>query len=396
MRFEYTAKDPLGNELDGTLDATSRDSAVQLLRRDGLTVLTIEEAGDGSLFPRRVKRSDIIYLASQLAIMVDTGITLSEALRGIADQEENPTMKRTLLEIKSAVEAGDDFSLALSRYPKLFDKTFVALVRSSEETGQLSEMLEQIATYLSKEDENRGKVKAALAYPGIMMFLAIGVTLFLLTFIMPKFTPMFTSRGMDLPLTTRVLMWSSDSLLNYWWAWGLGGFGAVAAFVGFQRTEVGRQIIDYIKLHIPIMGPMFRKVTLSRCVSTLGTMVKSGVQMLDAIRLTADVSGNYYYEKSWHEVLDQITNGNRICDALKTNSLYPKTLIQMIGSGEETGQLDTVLLKVSAHYDREVENSLKTVTSMIEPLMITVMGGVVGTIGMSILLPIFKLSGGGH
>ncbi len=396
MKFEYSAKDPMGKAIDGTIEASSREGAIQMLRRDGFTVLKLEEDDGGTLLPRRIKRTEIIYLASQLAIMVDTGITLSEALHGISSQEENPTLKRVLIEIKKAVEAGENFSHALARYPKHFDKTFIALVRSSEETGQLAAMLEQIAAYLSKESENRSKIRAALAYPGIMLFLAIGVTIFLLTFIMPKFTPMFKSRNIELPLPTLVMMAISETMTNYWWAWLAGVVVLVTAFLVGKRTPPGRKLMDYIKINLPIMGPMLRKVTISRCINTLGTMIKSGVQMLDAVRLTADVAGNYYYENSWHQVLHEITNGNRICDGLNKNTLYPKTLIQMISAGEETGQLDNVLMKVSGYYDREVETSLKAVTSMIEPLMITVMGVVVGTIGMSILLPIFKLSGGGH
>ncbi len=393
MTFEYTARDPLGRLIEGTLDVSNRDMAMQNLRRDGFQILKIEESDDGgSLFPRRVKRSDIVYFTSQLAIMVQTGIKLSEALNGIADQEDNPTLKSILLELKGAVESGEDFSTALSRFPKHFDRTFVALIRSSEETGLLGEMLEQISIYLNKQAENRGKIRAAMTYPAVMLFLASGITLFLLTYIMPKFTPLFKNRGIDLPLPTVVLMTISDALVNYWYAWILGAIAVTVGFALFRRTTTGRQTLDWLKIHIPIVGPLIRKVIISRCISTLGTMVRSGVQILDAIKLTGNVSGNYYYEQSWQHVHDEVTTGNRICESLRNNSLYPRTLVQMIGSGEETGQLDTVLKKVSSFYDREVDSSIKTVSSLIEPLMITIMGAVVGTIGLSILLPIFSLS----
>lgn len=393
MTYAYTARDPLGKVIEGSLEADNHDAAVQSLRRDGFQVLEIEESDDeGSLFPRRVKKSDIIYFTSQLAIMVDTGIKLSEALQGLAQQEENPTLKRILMALKSDVESGDDFSTALARHPKCFGRTYVALVRSSEETGQMAKMLDQIADYLTKEAENRGKIRAAMAYPTVMLVLAFGVTLFLLTYIMPKFTPMFKSRGLKLPAPTVVMMAASDCLIEYWYAWLLGTSVAIAGLVLFKRTETGRRCFDWLAINLPVTGPLVRKVTISRCISTLGTMLHSGVQMLEAIRLTGEVAGNYYYEQSWLKVHDEITTGSRICEALRGNSLYPRTLIQMIGSGEETGQLDTVLKKVSSFYDREVESSLKTVTSMIEPLMITVMGAVIGTIGLSIMLPIFSLS----
>jgi type IV pilus assembly protein PilC len=391
--FQYSARDPLGKVHDGTVEASSRESATQMLHRDGFHVLKLEDGDDGlTLFPRAIKRSDIIYVANQLAIMVDTGINLATALDGIASQQENPTLKAVLNDLKSRVEGGEDFSAALARHPKCFDRTFVALIKASEQTGSLAEILEQIADYLRKESENRAKVRAAMAYPMVMLVLAIGVTIFLLTYVMPKFEPLFNRKGVKLPTPTIVMIAVSNALIHYWYAWLIG---AVAITVGIyfgRRTQPGRQLIDWLKINMPIVGPMFRKVTISRSIRTLGTMVQSGVSMLDAIRLSAEVAGNYYYERSWLHVLDEITNGNRICEALSGNTLFPRTLIQMIGSGEETGKLDQVLQKVSTYYDREVETSLKTVTSMIEPLMIVVMGVVVGGIGLGLLLPIFSLS----
>jgi type IV pilus assembly protein PilC len=192
-----------------------------------------------------------------------------------------------------------------------------------------------------------------------------------------------------------VMIALSHGLIDYWWAWLAGGAALAVGYVLGRRTETGRRSLDYVKLHLPILGTMFRKVILSRSVRTLGTMIASGVSMLDAIRLTSEVSGNYYYEQSWNRVLDQITQGNRICEALQGDPLFPKTLVQMIASGEETGKLDFVLNKVSVYYDREVEMSLKTTTSMIEPIMISVMGVVVGGIGLGLMLPIFQLSRGG-
>lgn len=394
--FQYTAKDPLGKIHDGVLEALSRESAAQTLRRDGFTVMQLEEGGGGiNVFPRRIKRSDIIYVTSQLGIMVETGITLSAALHGIAEQEENPSLREMLLDLKTRVEAGEDFSAALARHPRQFDKTFVALVKASEHTGSMGSMLLEISDYLRKELETRGKVRSALTYPTIMAVLAVGVTIFLLTYVLPKFEPLFSRKGMELPVMTVVMMSASKVLLDYWILWLLGAVSLVVGLFIFRLTAIGRRVIDWLKIHTPLVGMMFRKVTISRGIRTLGTMVECGVPMLDSIRLTAEVSGNYYYVQSWLRVLDEITNGNRIVDALHGDRLFPATLVQMIGSGEETGRLDEVLKKVSLHYDQEVETSLKTVTSLIEPLMITVMGVVVGGIGLGLMLPIFQLSRGG-
>jgi type IV pilus assembly protein PilC len=395
--FAYQARDALGTLIEGTLDVESRDEAAARLKRDGLIVVELEEeTGRLELLPRRISQSEIIYLTSQLAVMVDTGINLSTALGSIAEQETNPSLKSVLLDLHNRVEGGEDFSSALARHPRQFDKTFVALIKSAEQTGKLSEMLETVASYLRSRLETRQKVRAALAYPSIMAVLAVGVTIFLLTYILPKFEPLFTRKGVKLPRPTVIMMTASDLLIDYWPAWiALVVALALTYFFG-RRTDAGRQFIDWMVINLPIFGPMTCKITISRALRTLGTMVASGVSMLDAIKLTAEVSSNYYYEQVWLRVLANITQGNRIVDSLKGEPLLPPTLVQMIGAGEETGKLDTVLAKVSNYYDREVEISLKATTSLIEPLMICAMGFIVGGIALGLLMPIFQLSRPGH
>jgi type IV pilus assembly protein PilC len=294
--------------------------------------------------------------------------------------------------LKDSVEAGQDFSIALARYPKYFDNTYVSLVKASEATGSLGSMLDRIAAYMRKEMETRGKVRAAMAYPTVMMVLASGVTLFLLTYILPKFTPLFKSKGTHLPKPTLIMMALSDAMLHYWYLWLAGAVAAVVGFLYGRRTKTGRMILDWIKINAPIVGPMFRKVTISRSIRTLGTMLASGVPVMEAIRLAGAVSSNYYYEQLWAKVLDEVTGGKRICEVLHGSLLFPRVLVQMIAAGEDTGKLDTVLEKVSTYYDGEVETSLKATTSIIEPIMISVMGVVVGTIGLALMLPIFSLS----
>jgi type IV pilus assembly protein PilC len=398
MTFTYKVRDPKGKVHEGELEAPSLEAASQQLRQDGFMVLEIDaeeepapDDGEG-LFPRRISKHEIIYVTSQLAVMADTGITLSTALAGIREQEENPSLKRVLGELQTAVESGEDFSTALSKHPKLFDKTYVSLIRASEATGTLAEMLERIATYLRKETETVGKVRAALAYPAVMLVVATGVTIFLLTYVLPKFAPLFNRPGAKLPAVTKFMMVASDSLLHWWWAWLAGFVGLIVGFVVFRKTPTGRQAIDTVKISLPLMGTMFRKVAISRSIRTLGTMLASGVPVLEAIKLSADVAGNYHFERLWHDVGAHVTEGNRIADSLTRSTLFPRMLVQMIKSGEETGKLDTVMLKVSNYYDQEVETTLKAVTSMVEPIMITVMGVIVGGIGMALLLPIFSLS----
>ncbi len=395
MTYAYKVRDTLGNVHEGQLEADDVEQASGQLRRDGLTVLEIEEeddVGELTLFARRVRKSDVIYATNQLAIMVETGVTLSAALTAIIDQEENPTFRNVLADLRSSVEGGEDFSVALARHPKQFDRTYVSLVRASEATGMLAEMLDRIAQYLRKELETRSKVRSAMMYPGVMSLLATGVTIFLLTYVLPKFTPLFSSRGMDLPTPTKVLIFVSGLMTNWWFVWlGLFVLAAAAIFIG-RRTEQGRQVWDWVIINLPIVGPTMRKVIISRSIRTLGVLVKGGASMLDAIKLAGDVCGNIHYERIWRHVLVEITAGNQIHSALAGNPLFPSTLVQMIAAGEETGKLEMVLSRVSDYYDQEVEISLKTATSLIEPILIVIMGAVVGGIGLALMLPIFSLS----
>jgi type IV pilus assembly protein PilC len=254
-------------------------------------------------------------------------------------------------------------------------------------------MLETVANYLRSQLETRHKVRAAMAYPSVMAVLAVAVTIFLLTYILPQFEPLFTRKGVKLPTPTVVMMAASNVLLTYWYLWLAAAIALALAYVFGRKSEPGRKLLDWIKINLPVVGPMCRKVTLSRSIRTLGTMVGSGVSIVEGIKLTAEVASNWYFEQAWHRVLAQITEGRRISDALKEEKdLFPPTLVQMISAGEETGKLDLVLGKVSVFYDREVETSLKATTSLIEPLMICIMGLVVGGIALGLLMPIFQLS----
>jgi len=394
ITFQYSARDTLGNVHSSSVEAVSVEEATQQLRGDGLHVTEIEEADDdlSSLTARRITKNDIIYTTSQLAIMVETGTTIAHALSTIAEQETSPRLRAVLQDLKNSVEAGEDLSVALARHPKQFDETYVSLIRASESTGTMGEMLDRIAGYMSKEKETLGKVRSALAYPGCMMVMSIGVTIFLLVYILPKFEPMFKRPGFQLPASTAFLMKASETLIHHWYFWIAGVVAMVVGFIFGRRTEKGRRALDYTKIHAPIIGGLFRKIAITRSIRTLGTMVASGVSVLESLQLSAEVSGNIYYRELWLHALNQVTSGKQICEALAGSKLIPPMLIRMISSGEETGHLDTVLQRVSTFYDNEVDDAIKTTTSMIEPIMITGMGIVVGGIAMSLLLPIFSLS----
>jgi type IV pilus assembly protein PilC len=396
MNYEYIARDPLGKSHEGSIEAASREEAAQLLRRDGFQVVQLEEANEGfSLLPKRIKKAEIIAVVNQLAVMVDTGVTLDDALNGMCEQEQNPCLKRLLEELKSDIESGEDFSKALARHPRYFDQSFVAMIKASEQTGTMGEMLEQAAHIMQYEMETRRKVRAALAYPGVMLVIATGITILLLTYVLPKFAPLFNRKNIDLPGATVFLMDFSDALIGYWWAWIAGAVLLIVGFFVWRRTRQGRVALDWFKINSPIIGPMLRKVAISRSIRVLGTMLHGGVPLLDALAISAEVSGNHFFRETWQNAADEITQGSRIRDALAGSAMFPATLLQMIGCGEETGTLDAVLHKVSRHYDTEVDSALKVATRLLEPLMITVLGGVVGGIAYSLLLPVFQLSTAG-
>lgn len=395
MTFHYVARDPMGNVLEGDVDAATEDAAQEQLRRDGLTVMELSGENSGlqlKILAPRVRRQDIIYTTTQLGLMVETGITLSAALATIASAEKNPTWRATLEALRESVEAGDDFSTALSRHPKYFDETYVSLVRASESTGSLGEMLETIATYLRRDFDTRQKVRSAMAYPCVMMVMAVGIVIFLLVWVFPRFAPLFDRRGVELPKATQFMLAISKFLTGYWYIAIALVAALIVGIVWGKRTPVGIEIWDWIKIRIPVLGPMFRKVIIGRSIRTLGAMLAGGVPMLTALELCSRVSVNVYYRRMWTRVADAVTEGKQVCTALTGDPLMPPTLVQMIAAGEETGKIDEVLARVSVFYDTEIEQTLKAATSIIEPVMIGVMGIVVGGIAMSLLLPIFSLS----
>lgn len=400
MLFTYQARDAQGAIRDGELSAASAEEASQQLRQDGMYLMSLDETDEGAkstglaLFRRRVSRGEIIYMTNQLAVMVDAGIPLATALEGIARQAENPTLREMISEIQMQVEGGEDLSSALAKFPKYFDTTYVNLVKASEASGTLAHMLERISEQSRADEDTRQKVLGALMYPGAMLVMCVGVCIFLLSYVFPKLTPMFEAKSMDLPGPTKLMMVVSFALTHYWYLFIVGIVLAVAGFAYMRRQWWGRLSLDWMWLNMPILGPMMRKVTISRSLRTLATTVNAGVPMLESLELSSGVANNIFYARCWQDVRDQVTSGRQIHEALEGSSLFPPTLIQMISSGEQTGKLGQILEKVSGYFDREVDNAIKAATSLIEPIMVMVMGSVIGTIALAMLLPIFKLSSG--
>lgn len=400
-KFQVRAQD--GQIKTGTMQADNAGAAAAVLRNQGVHVVSVDSLKGGSngesfmetfrkLNSGKPTQKHVLDFTTQLAVMIRAGINLRSALDGIADQTDHVGFKKVIVDIKQKVESGKQFSEALVAYPKLFGPLYINMVRASEMSGSFSDMLERIAGYISQEIETRKMVIGASIYPAIIGGLAVCVTVFLLTFVLPKFYTVFAGKEDVLPWATNFLMGLSQGLMANWPFL----IGAVAMLAGgayaAARTELGSFWIDKLKLSIPVLKVMFRSLYISRSLQTMGQLVNAGVPMLDTLTITGDVTGNKLFEGLWKKVHSSVKQGKKIAAPLQETNLLPKAVVQMIGAGEESGKLGEVLDEVSDYYARQLKDQIKTVTGMIEPIMIILMGSVVGFIAMAIILPIFKMS----
>ena len=398
--YRYETKNAAGQVSAGVISAQSLAIASQMLRSRGEYILVLAPAVEASKGQALAQISfslgpglkDVQSFTSQLAVMIRAGISLRTAIEGISEQTPNVKFREMLVQMKKDVEGGRQFSDALMRYPKVFSPLYINMVKASEMSGGFSRMLDRIATYLDQQIETRNQVRGAMIYPAIIGFMAISVTIFLLTFVLPRFTALFAGKEALLPLPTKMLLAMSDFLINYWYIVIFGVVALVWSAAMMIKTDWGRLWWDQMKLRIPIFRKLFRALYISRSLHTMGQLINAGVPMLDTLAITADISGNLLYKRMWRSVYGAVKQGKKISQPLQRNPLLPKSVIQMIAAGEESGKLGEVLDEVSEYYGRELKVVIKTVTAMIEPLMIVVMGAIFGFIAMSIILPIFKMS----
>lgn len=400
--YRYEVRTSQGQTSVGVLSAANAMTAAQTLRAQGHQVLNLTPitAGVANIGDRLKSlnqttgpsQRDILNFTSQLAVMIRAGISLRAALEGIADQTENVKFRDMLQRIKQDVESGKQFSEALAKHPKYFGPLYINMVKASEVSGSFSRMLDRIAAYLAQWIETRAMVIGAMIYPGVIGTLAVAVTIFLLTFVLPRFAAVFAGKEAAMPWPTIMLMNLSEFMVNWWWAVVLALIGGVVGFIMMVRTEPGAWWFDNVKLSFPIFKRMFRALYISRSLHTMGELVNAGVPMLDTIQITGEVSGNRLYKFLWKQVYHSVKGGKKIAQPLFSSKLLPKSVVQMVSAGEESGKLGEVLQEVSTFYSKQLREVIKTVTSMIEPIMIILMGSVVGFIAMAIILPIFKLS----
>jgi type IV pilus assembly protein PilC len=337
-------------------------------------------------------KKDILNFTNQISVMIKAGISLPDALESIGEQMEKKKFKVIILDLKERIESGQSFSQALGEHMDVFGSLYVNMVAAAEISGSMSSMLLRLAEYLDQEAQTRSQVLAAMIYPIIIAIMAIGTTFFLLMFVLPKFLTVFAGKEHLLPAPTKIIMLLSNFLRGYWFIVLPGMAGTCCAFWYFINTKVGRVWWDKAKLKIPLLKTLCRCLYITRSLHTMGVLTAAGVPILDTIAITAQISGNVLYEKMWRSVHDAVRQGKKITESLEGFTLMPNSVVRMIRAGEDSGTLSDVLKDVAEFYSRELKTVIKMVTSMIEPIMIVVMGALVGFIASSIILPIFKMS----
>lgn len=389
--FTYTARSFAGEMRTATLDAQSRDDVIAQLRRQRLNVVKIDEATPKKPRGGNIKMRDIVILTRQFSTMINAGLPLVQAMTILAEQSQNKTLAEVMRKVVFDVESGNTVADALSKHPQAFSNLYVNMVAAGEAGGILDTILMRLATFMEKNDALIRKVKGAMIYPGVIMSVAgIAITI-LLVFVIPVFENLFTSAGLALPLPTRIVMALSKFLKGYWWAvLGVVG-GGVFMLRRYHATSNGRLQIDRLLLKVPVLGDVLRKSAVSRFTRTLGTLVSSGVSILDGLEITARTAGNRVVHDAIMESRASIAGGDTIAQPLKKSGVFPPMVISMISVGEQTGGLDEMLSKIADFYDEEVDAAVSNLLSLLEPVMIVFLGIVVGGMVVSMYLPIFDM-----
>lgn len=400
--YEYKALDKKGKSCKGLLDADSESSARSKLRRSGKYPVNIRKSLSSrkdkkqTLFGRalfeRIKPDEIHIITRQLATLLGAGIPLINALASLIEQSTNPPLKRVLASIRDSVNEGSTLTNALSQHPKLFSNIYINMVRSGEASGSLDVVLERLADFGENQKALHAKFKAALVYPIFMAVIGTGILLFLISYIVPNITQVFVDMERALPLPTRILIFTSNLLRDYWWLGVLLLASLVTLTRLFLAKPAGRRIWDKIKLSSPIIGSVNRKIILARFASTLGSLLNSGVPLITSLQIVSSLVNNSLVGEVIDGAMEKIKKGKNMSSALGSSIWFPPLFLQMIAVGEQSGQLETMLDKVASAYEREVESAIMGMTALIEPIMISAMGAAVGFVVLSILLPIFEMN----
>ncbi len=396
--YLWVAETKKGRKLKGELEAASEQIAQAQLRKRNLKILKLKPKPKDlfenvAFMQPKVSKKDIVIFTRQFSTMIDAGLPLVQGLNILAEQGDNPTFKRILKEITKDVEGGSTLAEAMKKHPNVFDQLFVNLIAAGEVGGILDTILQRLATFIEKAEELKSKIKGAMTYPIVVMAIAFIVIAVILIFVIPVFQDMFASFGQALPVPTQIVVMLSDFLkgnIHYM----IAAFVALSyVFKKYRNSKGGRKTTDNIALRLPVFGDLLKKTAVARFTRTLGTMMSSGVPILDALEIVAKTAGNVIIEEIIYDVRGSIAEGQTIAEPLSENDIFPGMVIQMISVGEATGALDTMLEKIADFYDKEVDAAVEAMTAMLEPLLMLFLGGSIGGLVVAMYLPIFTMAG---
>jgi type IV pilus assembly protein PilC len=400
--FAYTARETAtGREIRNSVEAANEQTAIAALLNRNLLVVSIQEkiSKKGKSQGGKVALGDLVVFTRQLATMIEAGIAIVQALQALAEQTPNKVMRDVIRDVCSRVESGESFSDALLKHPKTFNKLYCSMIAAGEKGGLLAEIMARLATYLEKTERLRKKVKTALMYPIAVTVVAIGITTFLLVKVIPTFKDVYSGFGAQLPGPTQVLMDISDLVKHYLIVLLIAAGAAGWGWLYFIKTKSGREFWDGRRIKLPIFGPIAHKICLARFTRTLASLVRSGVPILEVLQIVSQTVGNVVMEKAIKNAAVDIERGEGISAALGKNPIFPSMVIRMLSAGEQTGNIDNMLERVSNFLDEEIEATLSGLMSLIEPMLIVFLGVVIGAMVICMFLPIFNLANivnGGH
>jgi len=394
--YTYRVRDRQGKVVSGEIFGDNDAAVVQKLREMGYTPVKVSKKRSGlsleiNLRPGHVKKKHLAVFSRQFATMVNSGLPILRALSILGGQTESKALTKVITQVRVDVERGLSLSAAMAKHPKAFNNLYIAMIKSGETGGVLDQVLVRLAENTEKEVELRRRVKSAMTYPVVVLCMVTLILVAMLVFIVPQFQSIYAQLHGTLPLPTKILMTVSKTLRTYWYMWFLG-IGALAfAFRQYKKTTRGRARVDRVKLKVPVFGPLFHKMALSRFSSTLAVLMQSGVPILQSLDIVSETVNNYVLSEAVKDVQASVKEGETIAKPLSRHPVFPPMVVQMLSVGEETGSVDVMLTKVSEFYDSEVTAAVDALTSLIEPLMIAVVGGAVGMAVIALYLPMFKL-----
>jgi type IV pilus assembly protein PilC len=395
--YVWKAKTSIGNVITGEMEEVNEQVVATKLKKMNYTNIKVKKKPKDlfenvSFLQPKVTTKDVVIFTRQFATMIDAGLPLVQCLEILSSQQENPTFKRILSDVKAKVEGGSTFADALRNHPAQFDELFVNLVHAGETGGILDTILRKLATFLEKNEALKRKIKGAMVYPAVVLAIAVGVIVLLLVFVIPVFKSMFEGSGGALPLPTQMVVNASEFMQKYWLY--MIAIGVIIGIIikKFYNTEKGRFIIDRAALRAPVLGDLIRKTAVARFCATLGTMIASGVPILDALEITAKTAGNKIIEEAIMGTRVAIAEGRTIAEPLMETGVFPGMVVRMIAVGEATGALDAMLSKISEFYEEEVDTAVEALTQLMEPIMIVFLGGTCGGMVISMYLPVFSMA----